>query len=120
MDRIGRTIDSVFGIAEQLRDRFGALPPQSAELLQVVRLRWLSMGLGIEKVMLKNGALICHFVSNQQSPFYSSPVFQKVLGFVQRQHRHCQMKESGGKLSLRLDLAQDVSQAIAWLEKMGA
>jgi len=106
--------------AEQLRDRFGALPPQSAELLQVVRLRWLSMGLGIEKVMLKNGALICHFVSNQQSPFYSSPVFQKVLGFVQRQHRHCQMKESGGKLSLRLDLAQDVSQAIAWLEKMGA
>ena len=36
-----------------LADRFGKLPPESIELIEVVRLRWAAIQLGMEKIILK-------------------------------------------------------------------
>src|SRR5258706_10104633 len=49
---------------EGLTDRFGALPPQAVELTNVIRLRWTAEKLGIEKLILNNGIMLAHFVSN--------------------------------------------------------
>lgn len=95
----------------QLTDRFGALPPQTAELLDVVRLRWSAINLGMEKIFLKNEKMICHFVSNQDSPFYNSPAFRAVLDFLRKYPQLCQLKEKKSKLTLHIKQVKTIKKA---------
>jgi transcription-repair coupling factor (superfamily II helicase) len=66
-----------------LVDRFGKLPQTSQELLEVVRLRWVAIELGMERIILKSQKMICHFISDQKSPSINPPVFGQVLQYVQ-------------------------------------
>ena len=86
--------------AEDLSDRFGSVPYQTAELLDMVRLRWIAMDLGIEKIRMKSQKLAVFFISNQDSPYYQSNAFTKILQYVQTHQRECQMIERNGKLTL--------------------
>ncbi len=83
-----------------LEDRFGALPAESIELLEVVRLRWKAIELGMEKIILKEGKMICHFISDPKSPFFQSPAFLKIVHFVQKNPQQGRMKEKNQKLNL--------------------
>ncbi len=102
---------------KQLQDRFGDLPSQSQELLEVVQLRWKAMKMGIEKIILKNGIMILYFVSNPESLFYQSAMFQRILTFVQRR-KDCRMKETNSRLSLTVERIKDVKTAFVMLQKM--
>lgn len=109
---------------EQLRkyesgliDRFGKLPPESEELLNVVRLRWMAIDSGIDKIILKNQKMICYFPSDQKSPYYQSEAFNKVLLYVQKHPRKCRMKEEG-KLTLTFDNILSVSEAAGLLRDL--
>jgi transcription-repair coupling factor (superfamily II helicase) len=104
--------DRLTEFGREMEDRFGILPEPSRELLDVVRLRWLAMGLGFEKIILKKGRMVVHFVSNPESTYFSSPVFKSILDFVQRQGRTFRMKETGGRLTLARDDVASVSRAI--------
>ena len=102
----------------QLIDRFGALPQQAIELMNVVRLRWIAIELGIEKVVLKNETLICYFISNQLSPFYSSETFTKIIGYIQRNQTFLQLKESKERLSLIVKKVEKIDDAIKLLQQI--
>ena len=102
-----------------LVDRFGKLPPESMELIEVVRLRWLAIGLGIERIILKNKKMTCYFISDQRSPYYQSPAFTKILQYVQKNPGKCRMKEKQDKLSLSLENIKTVVAAKAILEEIG-
>jgi transcription-repair coupling factor (superfamily II helicase) len=102
----------------QLVDRFGSLPHQTVELLNVVRLRWVAQEIGIERIQLKNSRMVCYFVSNQHSPFYQSPEFSRVLQFVQKNTRTCRMKEVGGKLTLSFEGIKAVKRALDLLRSV--
>ncbi len=102
-----------------LTDRFGKLPPESIELIEVVRLRWLAIQLGMEKIILKNRKMICQFISDPQSPFYQSPVFGKVLHYVQTHPQTCRIKEGNNRLSLRFEKVKSVRQAREILQGVG-
>jgi transcription-repair coupling factor (superfamily II helicase) len=65
-----------------LLDRFGKMPPAVLELFNGLRLRWLCKELGFERIILKNRKLRCYFISNPQSFFYQSDVFQNMLSYV--------------------------------------
>ncbi len=82
-----------------LVDRFGKMPRESAELLEVVQLRWKAIELGMEKVVLKNKTMICYFIADQQSKFYSSPDFMKIVQYVHKTGNG-KMKELNNKLTL--------------------
>lgn len=101
-----------------LVDRFGKLPQPSKELLEVVRLRWVAIELGIERIILKNKKMICYFISDQQSPYYQSPAFTKILHFVQENPARCRMKEKKDKLSLSFDHIKTIVAAKAILEEV--
>jgi transcription-repair coupling factor (superfamily II helicase) len=92
--------ENLMKFQDRLIDRFGAVPPQTQELIHTIRLRWLAKELGIEKLILKNGMLVCYFVSNQESAYYQTDVFSAVLRFVQTNPAACRMKESNDKLTL--------------------
>ena len=97
---------------KQLVDRFGEIPQESTDLLNIVRLRWIAILLGIEKITLKNSIMINYFISNQNSLYYQSPIFTDVLNFVQQNPRSCTFKETQGKLMLTFRNVTSVTQAI--------
>jgi transcription-repair coupling factor (superfamily II helicase) len=102
-----------------LVDRFGKLPPESVELIEVVRLRRLAVSLGIEKIILKHQKMVCQFISDPQSAYYQSPVFGQVLKYVQTHHQTCRMKEGNNKLTLAFEKVKTVKKAKELLEGVG-
>ena len=95
-----RELDSIqneqalLAFKEKLVDRFGQLPEQGEELLQVVRLRWLCIRLGIEKIVLKQERMVLYFPTNNHSPYYQSETFGKILRFVVARPKKCQFRET--------------------------
>ena len=85
-----------------LLDRFGALPTQVVDLLDSVRIKWLATTLGFEKIVMKQDRLIGYFISDQDSRFYQSIHFSKVLQYVQAHPKLCTVKEKQMRLGLRL------------------
>ncbi len=102
-----------------LIDRFGKLPPESIELIEVVRLRRIAIDLGMEKIILKHQKMVCHFVSDPQSAYYQSATFGKVLQYVQTHHQTCRMKEGNNRLSLTFEKIKTVKKAKEVLEGVG-
>ncbi len=102
-----------------LADRFGKLPAESIELIEVVRLRRAAVELGIEKIILKRHKMVCQFISDPQSVYYQSPVFGKVLRYVQTHPQICHMKEGNNKLSLTFEKVKSVKKAKGILEGVG-
>ena len=97
--------DELMTYESQLIDRFGELPIQAQDLLNSVRIKWIAKQLGITRLILKKGKMIGYFVSDQQSPFYQSEIFTRILKFVQQNTTICKMKEKETKLGLRLLLS---------------
>jgi len=102
-----------------LADRFGKLPNESIELIEVVRLRWAAIKVGMEKIILKKHQMVCHFISDPQSVFYQSPAFSQVLRYVQTHPQTCRMKEGNNRLSLTFDKVKSVKKAKEVLEGVG-
>ncbi len=103
---------------ESIIDRFGPIPQPVNDLIKTVRLRWLAEKLGFEKVTMKNGSLKCYFVPSDNEKYFQSPVFGKILAYVQAHPRKCHMKEYKKRLILRIDEVLIVEEAIALLEQM--
>ncbi|MBT8325117.1 MAG: hypothetical protein KJO96_07430, partial [Winogradskyella sp.] len=72
------------------------------DLLDSVRLKWIATKMGIEKLIMKKGKLIGYFIQDQQSAFYQSEDFTKVLQFVQTHPKDCTMKQKETRKGLRL------------------
>jgi transcription-repair coupling factor (superfamily II helicase) len=105
---------------QKLIDRFGALPKPAISLLNSIRIKWIATKLGIEKLIMKQGKLICYFVSDQQSDYYASKQFQKVLKFVQTQPQLCRMKEkqtpNGLRLLLTFENVKSINKALEMIQ----
>lgn len=102
----------------ELRDRFGEIPKQTLALMDAIKLRWLAREIGFEKLTLKGGKLIGFFVASQDSPYYQSSSFTRVLDFIKTNHRNVKMYEKGGALRLSANGVHTINDAIAVLEPM--
>lgn len=94
-----------------LTDRFGKLPQESRELLDVVKLRWKAIRLSMERITLKNKEMICYFVSDQQSPFYQSAEFGKLVKYIQSSKTGGRLREKNSKLTLAFPNIPNVETA---------
>ncbi|MBN2890679.1 MAG: transcription-repair coupling factor [Bacteroidales bacterium] len=104
---------------QQLKDRFGEIPKPAQELVNIVRLRLKAMRLGMEKIIMKNGAFICYFISDQSSAFYDSIIFrEKILNFVTKNPTMCEMKQKNEKLLLRFNKISTVKKGLELLERI--
>jgi transcription-repair coupling factor (superfamily II helicase) len=56
---------------------------------------------------MKQNKLIGYFINDQQSSFYQSANFTRVLQFVQKHPNRCKMKEKQTRAALRLLLTFD-------------
>lgn len=105
---------------ENLRDRFGPVPIEAIELINVVRFRWKAMALGFEKITLKNTKMLAYFVAQKESLYYSTPVFHGVIAFAQKFSNLCSLKEQKEKFYLAIEDIGNISQATQILEQMNA
>jgi transcription-repair coupling factor (superfamily II helicase) len=96
------TEEGLVKFADDLKDRFGELPPQLVQLMYVVRLRREAILMGFERIVMKNSVMLIYFVSNQQSPYYSTPVFANILNYINSQPKNMQVTEQNKKLLLKI------------------
>ena len=102
----------------RLEDRFGKVPPEGQELLRIVPLRRLAKRLGAEKIFLKAGRMSLFFVSNPDSPYYQSAAFGKVIGYMGRNPRFCNLREVNGKRSMVVKNVENVETAVSILQEI--
>ncbi len=103
--------------ASELRDRFGEIPEPVLELIHSVRLRWLGEQAGFEKIALKNGSLKGHFTTSKPD-YFNSPVFGKILNFIQAHPRRCRLRDQNGKALVVVENIHRVQQGIEILSHM--
>ena len=102
----------------ELLDRFGPIPEETEDLLESIRLRRIANSIGFEKIVLKSGKMIGSFVSNQDSPYYQSTKFTKVLEFLKHHPNKGKMYEKNGSLRMSFVNVERIDQAMAILEQM--
>ena len=103
---------------QRLIDRFGPVPRQGEELMQVVALRRIGKRLGCEKIILKQERMQMQFVSNTDSMYYQSTAFGKVLNYIGYHPRQCNLKEKNGKRSMVVSDVKSVEQAVKVLREI--
>ncbi len=101
-----------------LEDRFGKIPKETAELLRIPRLRYLARRLGIEKVVLKQGSMYIYFVDDNNKAYYQSPMFGRLLNFLQANPRRCRIREKNGRRSFAIADVPTVEEAVALLNNV--
>ena len=125
-ERVGiyRELDSIeneeklAGFVSSLQDRFGRIPTEGEELIRVVGLRWTARRLGIEKIILKKGMMALYLPTDRDSPYYQSRAFGKLLGYVQRYPRICNLREQNGRRSVIIKNVTNVAAAVRCLNEM--
>lgn len=105
---------------KELLDRFGEMPKEAKDLLNSVRIKWIAISMGLERLVMKQKKMVGYFVADQQSAFYQSAAFTKVLQYVQSHPQKVTMKEKQTRNGLRLLLTfegiSSVDKALRALE----
>ncbi len=87
----------------EMHDRFGPVPPQVEDLFTTVRCRKLAVELGFEKLVLRHETLRGYFVSNPDSPYFQSAMFNGILQFLQTGTNKAKLKQVGKNGMLVVD-----------------
>lgn len=116
--------DALLAYQKRLIDRFGKLPEEAEQLLNVVRLRWLCCKMGIEKVILKQERLSIYFTTKSDK-YWQSEMFGKVVEFIFTRPQRCRMVEDKdrqgkptGKRYATIQQVKTISGALNILSKM--
>ncbi len=110
--------DALKAYRQRLVDRFGPMPHEGEELMQVVMLRRFGRKLGCEKIMLRQGVMTMQFVSNQASAFYKSKAFGRIIGYVMDNPRRCNFKDANGHRLIKINNVPSVAEAVTVLRNM--
>lgn len=122
--RIYKELDSISSnkelekMRDRLVDRFGPIPIELERLFIIVKIRQLGEKLGFEKIIVKNGIMICFFIYNQMSNYYKSKTFQNILAVVSDNPRLYELKQADDKLRVISRKVEDLSVAYDLLKKM--
>jgi len=99
-------------------DRFGPMPEAVKDLVETVRLRWQAEELGFEKVVMKNEVMKCYFMPSENEAYFQSPIFGKIIAFVQQRPRKSKMKEYRTRLILTFNEVNSVDEGKALFKEM--
>ena len=93
---------------DNLEDRFGRIPPELDSLFDIVRIRGIGKKLGFEKIIIKNGLMICFFISNPMSSYFKSRTFEGILEKLNLCQGIFELKQKDSSLRL---LARNVNSS---------
>ncbi len=102
----------------KLIDRFGQLPDQTRNLLLLVRLRWIAISLGFEKLTLKQNRMAGYFITVENSPYFQSDAFGKIINYYQTHVERCKLRDVAGKKSILFNDVDTVDEAYQILNRV--
>ena len=114
LDSIEKEEDLVI-FQERLTDRFGPVPHEAIELMNALRLRWLARDMGLEKLVIKQSAMLGFFILNPDSPYYQSAAFTSVLQYLQSHPTAFKMRQNNERLHISFKNINSISTALAVL-----
>ncbi len=112
------TEEKLLEFSARLIDRFGALPREAQELLNVVRLRWEAVRLGMERVKVKNGLMIVHFVADPASAYFKSNTFMELLKKVTADPSRYVLRNQNDRLAMTVRRVEDIESAYKLLKML--
>lgn len=112
------TEEDLAAIKKEMEDRFGALPQQVEDLFITVRCRKLAVGLGFEKMSLKDDTLRCFFINRPDSPYFESNTFQKIIEFLQTETNKGKLKQTGKLFILIVNNIKKMEEVQRFLKTM--
>ena len=113
-----KTIDDVDKIKESLIDRFGEIPVETINLLKTLTLRWEAKKLGFTKLVLKNNICIAYFIQDQNSRYYQSESFTRILNYIQSNPSGVDMAEKNNKLRIKFSNIKTIDNLQNKLDKI--
>jgi transcription-repair coupling factor (superfamily II helicase) len=102
----------------ELIDRFGPMPKQVASLFTTIQSRRLAIGLGFEKMTLKEETLRCFFINRPDSPYYESAIFKGLLSYTQTAMNNAHFKQVGKTFILIIKDIKSMEHCFATLTKI--
>ncbi len=117
LDNIERD-DQIEAFAARLKDRFGEIPHETAELMLIPRLRRLARRLGIEKATIKGGKMYIYFVDDNNKAYYMSPMFGRILTYLTLHPRRVEIRRNVARKSFEIKNVQTVATALAIFEEI--
>jgi len=110
--------ESLHTFSKELKDRFGTIPEEVQTLFETVKIRWIAEQLGMEKLTIKNNTLKAQFIDPDNSVFYNSETFGKILNYIKNNSAKCTLKEIKNKPVLVIKELSNVVQAKNTLQEM--
>ena len=114
------TEEQLLAYRQRLVDRFGPVPPETDELIKTITLRRTAKEFGIEKVVLKQGVMLCYFATGRDNPFYQSANFNLMISFASSHPGQVLLKEQTDRLCLRCEKVRSIGDALRVLREMAA
>jgi len=102
----------------ELTDRFGPVPRQVEDLFDTVRIRKLAVGLGFEKIILKDELVKCYFINRPDSPYFESSTFNNILNFIQKQTNKAKLRQAGKLFLLVLQDMKSMQTLLQFMQQM--
>jgi transcription-repair coupling factor (superfamily II helicase) len=102
----------------EMTDRFGPIPPQVEDLFTTVRCRKIAVEMGFEKMLLKDETMKGFFVSNPDSPYFQSDVFNGLLQFLQSGTNKARLKQVGKNGILIVESVKTMTDLYTFLSRM--
>ncbi len=112
------TDEELAAYRSRLEDRFGPVPGPVDELISTIRLRRMAKEFGIEKLILKQGRMVCHLVSNPESPFYRSAGFASLIRYAQNNPQRVRLKETPERLSISIEHIPTITAALEQMRQL--
>lgn len=97
-----KTEEELEKFASEMEDRFGSLPDETQNLLISIRLKWLAINLGFERIVIKNNRMVGYFIADQESGFYNSKTFGRILEYMKTVSKQVKMNQKETRNGLRL------------------
>lgn len=103
---------------QKLEDRFGKIPPEAQQLMTVVRIRWEAIRYGIERLVMRNEKMTAFLISKQDSPYYQSETFGRLLLFATNNPYRCKLREQSGRRSIVFSNVKTIDDAYLIFQKI--
>ncbi|RIJ37369.1 transcription-repair coupling factor [Pontibacter oryzae] len=100
-------------------DRFGPLPEQVQQLVEIVKLRWQAQQLGFEKLTIKKEVMKGYLPSEDNDKYFQSDTFGNILKYVQQHPRRSRLKEAKKKLIVIVEDIRNLADAKEVFEDFG-
>lgn len=103
---------------ETLQDRFGKIPPATVCLIKSMQLRMYAKKLGLERLVLKNNTLLITFFAQEESDYFESEIFGRIIQYVQEHPADSRLKEYKSKLSVEFSTIKNMEMSIGLLKSL--